>query len=108
MLFETSIILIVVALLIYSNRTVPPTPQPVWDRISFNPFSKPAQCPAQCRKYKFPDDYLTPSITMTGSCGYKQDTFVFPCPSTCCDTQGSTQGGLLARILERVLPRQTE
>jgi hypothetical protein len=54
------------------------------DRITFTPFEKPDLCPSDCKIYSFPDEYLTPSITMTQPCGYKQDSFVYPCPSTCC------------------------
>lgn len=94
MLIEISIILLFIALLIYSNYKGPTPPQPMWDRITFNPFSKPAECPEDCKKYTFPDDYLTPSLTMTQQCGYKQDTFVFPCHSTCCHKQVSMPDGL--------------
>ena len=88
MLIEISIILIFIILLIYSNYKGPAPPQPMWDRITFNPFKQAAPCPEGCKKYSFPDDYLTPSL-LTKSCGYKQDTFVYPCPSTCCDKRFS-------------------
>lgn len=77
------LILILASLLIYANYNTRSS-QPVSDRITFNPFTMPAECPPDCKKYSFPDDYLTPSLLMTRECGYKKDSLVFPCPSTCC------------------------
>jgi hypothetical protein len=84
MIAEILIIVGLVTLFIYCNPKVKRAPQPMWDRITFSPFIKPNLCPVECSK-KFMKNDLTPSIIMTGNCGYKQDAFIFPCPSTCCE-----------------------
>ena len=89
------VVIILLLLIVYANSgTRSGGPLIDTDRITFNPFLKPAECPVGCKKWKFPDDYLTPSTLMNkSSCGYKQDSFVFPCPSTCCDRVFSMPGG---------------
>ena len=93
MFIEISIIVICILLLIYSNYASPEGSKLDLSRITFNPYIKPDPCPLDCKRFTFPDDYVTPSIPMTGSCGYRQGSFVFPCHSTCCDRVFSMPGG---------------
>lgn len=103
MIVELTVIFILVLLFIYGNpidfSNAPK--MPMWDRITFNPFMKAAECPIGCENISLTNSDLTPSILIDvlpqkWLCGYQKDSIVYPCPSRCC---GSVS--LLGRLLGR-------
>lgn len=59
-----------------------------WNVISFNPLSKPPDCPMECKMRSLDDLDGTPSILLDSisnqRCTYKKNTIVYPCSSKCC------------------------